>query len=408
MKLLNVDTREEALSKLLTVSKDYSLKKEWVPLDRALDRVLAEDAKTKADIPKFRRSTVDGYAVLAKDTAGAGESLPVLLKVVGEVSIGTEVTEKIQSGEAIYVPTGGMLPEFADAVVMVEYCETFGEEIAVYDSVSSGRNVVERGDDFKEGECFLKKGTLLRPQEIGALASAGYATVLVYVPFFVTIISTGDELVPVSIEPAPGQIRDINTYALLAKAKNQGMQIRRTLVLKDEEALLTNSLKEALLDSDLVLISGGSSQGKQDITMQVMQEVCKPGVFTHGLALKPGKPTITGFDETSSTFVFGLPGHPVAAMLVFELLVCPLYRSLYGMSEIIPLLAFMKTNFACAGGKETCLPVSLQREGEKIIAEPILGRSGMISTLTKADGYVLFSKDKEGIQAGEMVEVYMR
>ena len=266
-----------------------------------MGRVLAGDIVSAEDIPGFRRSTVDGYAVLAQDTQGAAEALPVLLRVVEEVDAGQVPKHRLQSGQCAYVPTGGMIPEGADAMVMIEYCEPFGTgQIAVGQPVSPGRDVVPVGDDIRGGSVFLKKGTEVRAQEIGGLLAAGIIEIPVFAPFRVTVLSTGDELVEPGEPLGPGQMRDINSGVLKTLARQYGCDVIHTELIKDDREQLSRTIYSAMRGSDLVLLSGGSSQGNRDFTAEVIDQLAKPGVFTHGLALKPGKPTILGYDESLS------------------------------------------------------------------------------------------------------------
>lgn len=400
MKLLKVDTLEEAREKLLAAAKPP--RTECVSFAQSLDRILSENILTADNVPAFRKSTVDGYAVRAADTQGVTESIPVFLDVIEEIQMGMAPRKKISAGQAAYVPTGGMLPEGADAVVMVEYCEKFDEaSIAVYDAVSAGRNMISAGEDLEKGQVFLKKGACIRPQEIGAMASAGVAEVEVFKPWRITIISTGDELVSPDQIPEKGQVRDINTHALAAAAEKNGFQVIGTHVLQDDESLLEETVRQAMQESDLVAVSGGSSQGEKDHTAAVLDRLGTPGVFTHGIALKPGKPTILGYDKTTETVLLGLPGHPAAALMVFELMAAWLYRQLTGQKEARGVTARLTENVAAAGGRATCLMVKLQ--GEKAI--PVLGKSGLMRMLTEADGYVLIPTDAEGLKEGQEVEV---
>ena len=407
MKLLQVDTLEAAREKLEAASSCLKADKEFVSLELAEGRILAQDIYSGENIPGFYRSSVDGYAVCSKDTAGATESIPVFLKIVEEVSIGHPAKKAIRSGECTYVPTGGMVPEGADAMVMVEYCELFdATEAAIYASVPFGASVVAPGEDVKKGQLLLKKGTRIGPAQCGALAAAGVVEVPVFVPWKVSILSTGDELVDPSCVPGPGQVRDINTWALSAFAGKAGMQVVLKRTLADEEALLEEAVREAAGTSDLVLTSGGSSQGKKDMTSEILNRISGGGVFTHGLALKPGKPTILGFDKERQTLLVGLPGHPVAALTVFELLLVWLWKKKTGQSEEVLTTARMKTNLASAPGKTTCLLVKLWKETDGYGAEPILGKSGLISTMAEADGYVLVDMNQEGLRAGDTVLVH--
>lgn len=261
---------------------------------------------------------------------------------------------------------------------------------------------------MKAGEAVLKRGRKIRPQEAGALAALGITGVQVYEPFCISIISTGDELVSPQEAPSPGQVRDINTYGLHALALKLNFRIQHETVLRDDRTLLKNTVKSFMPDSDIVVVSGGSSQGKKDVTASVIEEIASEGVFTHGLALKPGKPTITGYDEPSGTLLLGLPGHPAAAMMVFEILAGWLWRELTGEKEAFGITAVMSTNLPSAPGRQTCQLVKLKKEEDgQNVAVPVLGSSGLITILTKADGYVITGEHAEGLKKGEQVTVYL-
>jgi len=408
LKLLVVDTLETARAKMMKAIGNWTVESERVKISEAMGRVLSEDVLSRYPVPEFRRSSVDGYAVMAKDTQGATENLPVFLEVVEEVQMGQGAKSVIISGQCAYVATGGMIPEGADAMVMVEYCESFDEDnIAVYDAVSPGRNMVGIGEDMLADTILLSRGVVVRPQEIGALASAGIRDVSVYKKMRLTVISTGDELVDANATPELGQIYDINTYALVALAEKHGFTVVHSVVLKDEEQLLKETVREAMNFSDMVVVSGGSSQGKKDVTAKVMDELGTPGVFTHGLALKPGKPTIGGYDTESRTILIGLPGHPVAAMMVFELIGVWIVEELTGKKKRKEIRASMETNVASAPGKATCQLVELIEGEEGYLARPIFGKSGLITTLTRADGYTMIDVNKEGLKPGEVVKVQL-
>jgi len=407
MELLKVDTLETAREKLRSAVGENWIKTVKVPLKNALDMVLAEDIYGRVNIPDFRRSMVDGYAVIAKDTMGAGESIPVFLKVVGDVGMGEEATCVITSGTCAYVPTGGMLPDGADACVMVEYCEQFdSEEIAVYQATSVGRHVVDIGEDSKEGALLFKKGTRLRPQEVGALSAEGFTEVAVFASPRISIISTGDELVAPGEEIRKGQIFDINTSALEALATKHGFEVISTCTVKDQYELLKAAIAKVKENSDIVVVSGGSSKGKKDMTATLIDELTTPGVFTHGLALKPGKPTILGVNETDKTLMVGLPGHPVAAMAVFEMLLVWLKRELTCETEKGKVPAVLSGNVPGAPGRQTLLFVELEQTEDGYIAKPIFGKSGLMSTMTRADGYTTIGMLQEGLKSGEKVWVH--
>jgi len=410
VKLLTVDTIDEARQKLLDCAAGLELRFEQAEARLALGRVLAEDVTAQEDVPGFRRSSVDGYAVISADTAGAGESLPVLLRLAGAVEMGKPAGLVIGRGECAYVPTGGMVPEGADSMVMVEHAEPFdgahGTEIAVYESSAVGGHVVRVGEDFRRGELLLRRGTKLRSQEIGALAALGVTRVPAYLPLRITIISSGDELVSPSAKPGPGEVRDVNTTALEALAAESCYQVVALQTIKDDEAELEKAVKEAMQKSDVVALSGGSSQGAKDMTAQVLSHVADPGVFTHGLAVKPGKPTILGFDKKTNTVLAGLPGHPVSALMVFRILFAWLARRLTGQKEPCPIPAKITCNLANSPGRTCYHPVALHPCEGEYLAEPVFGKAGMITTLTKADGYIVIDLNKEGLEKGEAVQVF--
>lgn len=296
------------------------------------------------------------------------------------------------------------MPEGADAVVMAEYCEPFGEDmLAVSKSASPGENVVQAGEDVAEGGILLSKGRKLRSQDIGVLAAAGVTAVPVFVPWRVAVISTGDELVSPEETPGPGQIRDINSYTISARSTEEGFTVMRTLSVKDDSEAIAAALETAKDDSDLVVISGGSSQGKKDMTAALIDKAADHGVLTHGIAAKPGKPTITGFDRASKTLFIGLPGHPAAALMVYEQLVISLWRCMTGREPMRTVKARVTVNTPSAPGRKTFQLVKLA--GDE--AEPVFARSGMISPMSAADGYFIMDENQEGVKAGEAVEVFL-
>jgi len=304
-----------------------------------------------------------------------------------------------------------MLPCGADAVVMVEYCESSfqgtGGNVAVYEAVPAGSGMALAGEDVRKGEALLRRGTLICPQEIGALAAAGLTSFPVFVPLNLSIISTGDELIPPEQKILPGQIRDINTPALKALAVKRGYRLVSAQALPDDERRLEAGVREAIASSDVVVISGGSSQGERDFTADVINRAAKPGVFTRGLALKPGKPTILGWDEESRTLFAGLPGHPVAAMIVFELILGWFHDRVFNRPSPFAIPAKISSNVPGSPGRAVCQHVRLHLEDGIYFAEPVFGKSGMITTLTRSDGYVIIDLNKEGLKKGEPVMVHL-
>jgi len=408
MEFLKVDSLDTAREKLLSSVKGRLVSKEALSPSKALGRIAAEDVFAAEDIPSFRRSTVDGFAVLSGDTAAAGESMPVFLTVKGRVEMGQPAALSIKSGECAEVFTGGMLPECADAVVMCEYTEEFGANgIAVSQSAAYGENVVLPGEDAKAGTLLLSRGKKILPQDIGALAAAGVSPIFVYTSPRVTVLSTGDELVSPDQKPKPGQIRDVNTYALASLAKKHGFTVVDTKVLPDDETILEQAVQSAMEHSEIIIVSGGSSKGKKDMTRVVFDRLSLSGVYTHGIAIKPGKPTILGYDEASRTLLAGLPGHPVSAMMVFELLLGWLLREVTGSTAPPVVPARLSCNAPSSPGKLTCWPCRLIHTADGYTVEPVFKKSGLITTLTQADGYFLTVRDTEGLQAGHTVMVHL-
>ena len=409
MKLLNVDTLRQAREKLLAAAANKIPETEVVPFEESMGRITAEDLTAVDNIPDFRKSTVDGYAVKARDTQGVTDSIPVFLEVTEEVVMGRAPEKALRFGQAAYVPTGGMLPEGADAVVMIEYAEKFDEKsIAVYDSVSPGRNVIQIGEDIEQGQTVLKKGRKVRFQEVGVMSSAGFTEVPVFKPWRMTVISTGDELVDAAHVPEKGQTRDINTYSLSAAGKKCGFEIVGQTVLKDSREAIKQAVERGMRESDIVIVSGGSSQGDKDYTAGIMDELASCGVLTHGIALKPGKPTILAYDEDTQTVLAGLPGHPAAAVLVFELIIAWLYRKLTGGREPLKTAARITENISAAGGKTMCLLVELEEKdgGDGICtARPVFGKSGLMTMMTRADGYTLIDVNDEGLTKDQIIQV---
>lgn len=407
MELLKVDTIESAREKLVNAMQEKKPEKIRLEAIKSLGYILAQDIIAPEPVPSFRRSMVDGYAVVWGDTTGASENLPVLLKIVEEVSMGVSSRCSVKTGTCAYVPTGGMIPEGADAVVMEEYCEMFdNHHLSVYCPVAHGKNVVSVGEDIHHGELVIKKGTRIRPQEIGVMASLGILDAIVYEPWTITIISTGDELVSPLVQPEPGEIRDINSYALSAQAEAYGLKVQSVMVCKDDREALKKVVSKSMKMSNLVILSGGSSKGKKDATSQIIDEVTYGNSLIRGLALKPGKPSIFGYDHSTASLVAGLPGHPVAAMLVFELLIVWLYKYMTSQKEDKSLFARMTTNLAGAPGRATCQLVRLIKEEQEYYAEPVHGKSGLITTLTRADGYLMIGQNQEGLKKDQRVEVF--
>lgn len=407
MPLFDAKTVSEAINVLKKHIKKDVLEIEEVNLLSALGRVLAEDVISPEDIPGFNRSTVDGFATRAKDTFGATEALPALLTMIGEVKMGQKAGIKLLPGYTVSIPTGGMLPEDSDSVVMLEYTQAFDDTtICVERPTAPGENVVSKGEDIKKGTVLLKKGHTLRPQDMGALAGIGKTEIKVVKPPIVYILSTGDEIVPPNKPLKPGQVRDINTYALYGQVQKWGAKPVPGGIIRDNFEDLYNAVEVALEGSDIILLSGGSSVGSRDHTVKVIDTLGNPGVLIHGLSVKPGKPTVLG--AIGGKAVIGLPGHPVSAMVIFELIVRPLISILLGRSEDfggIKISARISRNIASAAGRQDFIRVCLKEKDDQVWAVPILGKSGLISTMVMAHGLAKIPAEKQGVLEGEKVEV---
>jgi len=403
--LFAVKTLAEALNALKPYLKPYYDRLEEVPLLEALGRIVARDIPARAPLPHFRKSTVDGMAVRASDTFGAGESLPALLQLQGEIRMGQAPGLELERGYGMLIPTGGMLPAGADAVVMVEHLDDFGEGLyGVTKPVAPGENVIEIGEDLAAGEVILPCYSKIRPQEMGLLASQGIVSVPVLPRWRVGILSTGDEIVSPEAEPLPAQARDINGYTLYGQALAAGCTPRYYGIAPDEADEMRGRLRQMLAENDVVLLSGGSSVGARDLTAELIGELGEPGLLFHGLALRPGKPTIGGV--VNGKLVFGLPGHPASAMVVFESIVRPCLDASWLSAQTVPLPEGVLTqNIHSGSGREEFVRVRMTvRKGDWLV-EPIRGKSGLIRTMVLADGLVHVPLETEGIQAGERVKV---
>ncbi len=383
---------------------------ERVPLADAFGRVLARDAHAPEDLPEFDRSTVDGYAVRAEDVAGASVGAPVILALVGEVLMGEPARTAVGARTAVRIPTGGMLPDGADAVVMLEDVDVRGARtIAVARPARRADNIIRRGEDVHAGDIALKTGVRLRPQDLGLLAAIGVADAEVFLRPRVAVVPTGDEIVPPDHRPGPGQVRDANTYALAALVRQEGGEPHLYGVVKDDYALLLRTLAEARASNDLVLVSGGTSVGAKDEVARAIGELGSPGVIVHGVEIKPGKPTILAL--VAGTPIVGLPGNPVSGMVIFDVFVRDVLRGLAGwvapreFGQIVR--ARMDRRIPSAGVREDHIRVALDARPDGTWAVPILGKSGIITTMTRADGVVVVPTGQESVDRGAEVDVHL-
>jgi len=403
-----VKTTEEVLS---LVKRFSPVNEERATLAGAFGRVLSRDFISPENMPGFSRATVDGYAVRARDSFGASENMPALLEIEGEVKMGESPSITVGAGKAVRISTGGMLPQGADGVVMIEYCHLLDEStLEITKSVSPQENVIQPDDDFREGNLVLGKGRRLRAQDVGVMAGLGTAEVPVYRTPKVAIVSTGDEVIPIDRKPRRGQVRDINSYTLSAFCKHESVEPVLIGLCGDRFDDLLTMVKRGLQVADTVWVSGGSSVGTRDLTLKVLESMDDMELLVHGISISPGKPTIIA--RVGHKALFGLPGHVASAMVVAEIFLRPFLSCLSG--EENPgkgLHHFVKArlgrNVESASGRDDFIRVRLRREKGEWVAEPIFGKSGLISTLVEADGLLRVERNTEGLYQGDTVDVML-
>jgi molybdopterin molybdotransferase len=382
---------------------------ESVYITGALNRVLARDIISDEDLPGFQRSTMDGYALAAKDSFGASEHLPTPLNIVEEIKMGEIPRSALHREECAQISTGGMLPEGADAVVMVEHTQKVEDGVVeICRPVSPLENVILPDDDVKRGQVVLQKGSLLRPQDLGILAGLGISMVDVFTQPKAAIISTGEEIVDISKKPEAGQMRDINSYTLGSLCVQLGVEPIYCGIIRDKFEDITLFIEKGLSQADAVLLSGGSSVGVKDFTLDAILSLEGVEVVAHGVSISPGKPTIIA--RKGNKTLWGLPGHPVSAMIIFDVFLRYVFGKLLGLTNITEINshaieAELDRNIESATGREDYIRVKLTNVEGTWIAAPILGKSGLISTMVEADGIVIIDMNTEGLYKGEAVKV---
>ncbi len=402
---LHVITADQFIELLGRFSR---LSPEKVALDASLGRILSEDIVSCEDLPEGARSTVDGYAVRAEDTFGASEAIPAFLEVAAAVRMGVVPDFTVHAGQAAQIPTGGFLPEGTDAVVMVEYTNRAGpQSIEVTRPVTVRTNVLGKGEDAKSGEILLSAGKKMRPQEIGFLAAMGIAGIAVGRRPRIAVISSGDEVVPIDRKPKPGQIRDANGHAICALARAAGAEPVLFDVVPDNTGMLRDAMGKSLEQADAVAISGGSSVGTRDLMVEVVGSLPGVDILAHGVAIRPGKPTLLAAQKGKA--IFGLPGHPVSALVVAQAFFEPFLQYLQG-GELGkgPLghrvQAVLATSIHSTIGLEEFVRVRLEEQADGVFAaHPVFGKSGMLSTMVKANGMIRIPMNVEGFSRGEIV-----
>lgn len=406
MKLTRVD---DALKEFFSKAEIKKQHAESIMTFDALGRVLAEDIIAKTDVPSFDRSAVDGYALRAEETYGASPTNPMILDVIGSVEIGFPSKTTLKKQQVMKIATGAAIPKGADSVVMIEYTETIGDnKVEVYSSLTPWENVSRKGEDVKRGEDILSKGTLLQPQDLGILVALGNSKVMVVKKPRVAVLSTGNELVELGERMDHGRIVDSNRPILMAMVKEFGGEPLDFGIARDSIEEIGNKIIKAIEDSDMVLVSGGTSVGAGDLVPEVINSLGKPGVIVHGISIRPGRPT--GLAAVESTPIILLPGFPVAAMISFIAFVQPI---LLMILEAFPdqfakrtVRAKMLRRIPSSIGNRTFARVIIKRVGGGYVAEPLrTSGSGVISSMIRANGLVIIPEEKEGLEEGEEVEV---
>lgn len=397
---LQVVSYEEAVARLKCGLKERF--EEEIPLLNSRGRVLSRPIASPEDMPGFNRSTVDGYAVNAADSFGASESLPAFFQCIGAVPMGSAPAFSLGSGHCAWIPTGGMMPQGSDAALMIEYTEKLGNDtILAYRPVSPGENVMLRGEDVSSGQILFAAGHRLRPQDIGLLASLGVDRVMAYAPYRVGIISSGDEVVPIRHLPVPGQVRDVNSYSLAAAVEEKGHLACIYPLVGDDMEQLRGMIARSLRENDITLLSGGSSVGIADLTVDVLLSFAGAELLFHGLAVKPGKPTLGV--RIKDGMVIGLPGHPVSALIMLHVLSQYLLES----RQNFYINAQLSHNIASQAGRDDFIPVQLSEEAGRWVARPLLGKSGLMGILAQANGYIHIKSVQQGLKGGESCRVYL-
>ncbi len=406
LKLVSIEEARQVLFSHIVVE---NLAEEEIETLHALGRVLSRDIFADEDLPAFTRSAMDGFAVRASDTNGASDSLPAYLNLIGEVEMGKAPEFTVSKGQAALIHTGGMLPQGADAVVIMENTQMLdSQQVEIHKPVTSGDNLILKGEDVRAGEIVMRSGTLVRPEEIGGLLALGKTRIFVFAKPVVHIFSSGDELVSADIKPHPGQVRDINSPILASLVESCGGIPVLHPIVPDDARALEDALRQIISDADLMVITAGSSASTRDMTAEVISHLGTPGVLVHGINIRPGKPTIVAVCDGKP--IIGLPGNPVSGLIVARQLVKPLLKKINGQAnqEINQVIeARLTLNLASVAGRDDYLPALLEKKGQEFKVTPIFFKSNLIFSLSRANGLIHIPADITGYLAGDVVEVYL-
>jgi molybdopterin molybdotransferase len=406
---LHLVSSSEAVQKLYHHLPTAHPAEETILTTDSLGRVTSRPVFSPEPSPAFSRSTVDGYALVARDTYGASDTQPMYLTVVGEVPMGNAPGFSVKPGQAAVIHTGGMLPEGTDAVIMIENTQSVGKnEIELMKPVTAAENVVLKGEDVQSGQEVLPAGKQLRPADIGGLLALGLTQVAVSCRPRVGILSSGDEVIPPDQQPRIGQVRDINSHDLAALVQQYGGASVLYGILPDQPKALEEAVQKALAENDLVVITAGSSASVRDLTSEAIQKAGAPGVLVHGIHIRPGKPTILAVCNGKP--VVGLPGNPVSALVIAYRFVAPLVRYLSGLPPFAPqpfVSAQLTVNIPSLAGREEWIPVKIFPSASGYDASPVFFKSSLIFNLAWADGLICIPADANGLEAGAPVQVIL-
>lgn len=399
---MNVVTVADAISRISDSFSPTRHTENWTLL-RSLGHVSAGDLYSPELLPAFDRSTVDGFAVRAQDTFGAAAAQPSYCTLVGQVAMGEAAEIEIGPGQAVAIATGGCLPKAADAVVMLEDTTELPDgSIEIARSVAPGENLIRAGEDVAHGACVLSAGTTIRPQDIGLCAAVGITEIEVQMPLRMGILSTGIEIVPADTTNVPfGKVRDVNAYAVAGLAQVAGIETELLGLAGDNADAIYHKVAEGLKRNDVVVLSGGSSVGTRDHTEEVLSRLGGFELLFHGISVKPGKPTLAACNGPK--LVVGLPGHPASALVAFDAVVLPALDA--QLRSRITCTARLSANISSSPGREEYVRVKLRSDAECNWADPVYGKSGILSTITRSNGYVMVPLESNGIEQGTKVEV---
>ncbi len=400
---------DDALKKIYDILKIPRLVGEFISLKESQGRILSRDLKSPINIPSFDKSAMDGYAVIAEDTFGAAINNPVILDVLGRVRLGEGSDNIVYNGTTVLVYTGSKMPEGANAVIMKEYTnEVKSEKIEVNSSVAPGQNVSKIGEDVKKGELILKRGTQLKFQDLGMLAAMGFSKVEVLKKLKIAIISTGNELVSIEKAKKPFDNIDVNRITISSMCREMGAEVIDLGIVKDDFNKIKIIIKEGLEMANLVIVSGGTSVGDTDLTAEAINSIGKPGMIVHGISIRPGKPT--GLALVNNKIIVSLSGHPIAAIVGFQALVKPILIKLQGIHEMPnpTIRAKMIRRVASSLGERNYVRVRVEEFNGELIANPVRAKgSGIISSMIRANGFLIIPEDREGVDEGEEVEIVL-